>query len=247
MFQPRQQYDTSVPSEQPAEEPKAQQPSIKTVPVFFSAPPEQKQKKTTRRVKKNAPPQPQHEMTNDHVTELQEMSIAINEELVSEQMHPSQPQPQPSKPIKKKKQLSEKQLAHLARMRQRKSELAKQRKAQKMGSVQAPKLQNKPVQKSAPINIPQPQPEPTIEKTADYKAQKRARKRQEMKQYFEEMYAEKEKVRLANKDKRKKEKQLLYNKFVAQNASRQKPVDPNKGKKLRYQMDAYGNLQTYYE
>ena len=39
--QPRQQYDTSVPSAQPAEEPKAQQPSTETVQVLFSAAREQ--------------------------------------------------------------------------------------------------------------------------------------------------------------------------------------------------------------
>ena len=40
-------------------------------------------------------------------------------------------------------------------------------------------------------------------KTDDEKAAKRARKKQEMKEYFNELYGEKEKVRLAEKQKRK--------------------------------------------
>ena len=84
----------------------------------------------------------------------------------------------PAKPVKKKRKTSQKQLEHLARTRARKAEL----KAAKP---------------------PAPAPAPIKAKTDGEKAAKRARKRQEMKDYFNELYGEKEKVRLAEKQKRK--------------------------------------------
>lgn len=133
----------------------------------------------------------------DKMQELEAMEYEIGGFVDTPQSAPSPaPAPAPApveqaKPPKKKRQLSEKQLAHLAKMRASK---AAKRAAK---------------QPAAPAPAPKPQ------KTDDEKAAKRARKRQEMKDYFNELYGEKEKVRMAAKEKRRAEKQAMYQKLIA--------------------------------
>ena len=103
---------------------------------------------------------------------------------------PAPIQAEPVKPAKKKRVPSQKQLEHLARMREKKARL----KAAKPAPAPAP-------MKAA--------------KTDDEKAAKRARKKQEMKEYFNELYGEKEKVRQTEKQKRRAQKQEIYQKMIA--------------------------------
>ena len=135
-----------------------------------------------------------------------------------------------TKPVKKKRKTSQKQLEHLARMRAKKAAL----KAAKP---------------------PAPAPAPVKVKTDEEKAAKRARKRAEMKDYFNELYGEKEKVRLAEKQKRKAYKQEMYQKLIATGQlqiNRQAPAAPAPApapvpqgrKRVRWNG---GVLETYYE
>ena len=89
-------------------------------------------------------------------------------------------------------------------------------------------------------------------KTDDEKAAKRARKRQEMKEY---LYGEKEKVRQAEKQKRKAVKQEMYQKLIASGqlsfnrpapapAPAPAPVVPQGRKRVRWNGAV---LETYYE
>lgn len=135
------------------------------------------------------------------------------------------------KPVKKKRIPSEKQLAHLANMRAKK-------KAKKATQPKAPPTTMKAT------------------KTDEQKATKRARKKQDMKEYFNELYGEKEKVRVATKDKRRVEKQAIYQKLIASgqlNIGRQAapapapapvPVQPYGKKRVRWND---GMLETYFE
>ena len=80
-------------------------------------------------------------------------------------------------------------------------------------------------------------------------------KRQEMKEYFNKLYGEKEKVRLAEKQKRKAYKQEMYQKLIASGqlsfnrpapapAPAPAPVVPQGRKRVRWNGAV---LETYYE
>ena len=92
--------------------------------------------------------------------------------------------------------------------------------------------------------------------STESKEQKRARKKAETKQYFEEFYGEKEKVREANKAKRKQEKEETYKKLVADGVisyntkpkAKPKPYVapvPTGRKKMRQCAD--GSIEIYFE
>ena len=140
------------------------------------------------------------DMTNAQREELDQMDITINKKVAQAQQAPVN-----TKPVKKKRQLSEKQLQHLANMRAKK---AAKRKAQQS---QAKPPAKEPQPQAAPAPAPvQAKPQ----KTDDEKVAKRARKRQEMKDYFNELYSEKEKVRMTAKEKRRAEKKTMYENLV---------------------------------
>ena len=176
----------------------------------------------------------------DRIEELKQMEIAINNHQKTQQA--AQPISEPKK--KAKKPRSEKQLAHLAKMRQKKKELADKRRAQN-----PPKTTRTKAVKQ--------------EKTPEEKALKAARKRKDMEEYFNQLYEQKEKVRLANKAKRRQEKEAQYKKLLssgvlnqfkskqpAPKASAPKPkpvpVDPHQGKKKRMRFEG-GMLVEYWE
>ena len=176
----------------------------------------------------------------DKLQELESMEYEIGG--FSSPPKPADPAPAPAPvaaepPKKKKRKASEKQLAHLARMREKKA------------AMRAAKQQAQP--KPAPAPAPKPQ------KTDEEKAAKRARKRQEMKDYFNELYGEKEKIRLEAKDRRRAEKQAIYQKLLASGqlgnigrlaqpapAPAPAPAPPQGKKRVRWNR---GILETYYE
>ena len=136
-------------------------------------------------------------MTNAQREELDQMDITIHKKVAQAPVN--------AKPVKKKRQLSEKQLQHLANMRAKK---AAKRKAQQ---PQAKPPAANPQPQAAPAPAPvQSKPQ----KTDDEKVAKRARKRQEMKDYFNELYSEKEKVRMTAKEKRRAEKKTMNENLV---------------------------------
>ena len=187
------------------------------------------------------------------IEELQQMEIDITHSM-------SQPEPanEAPKPKKVKKPRSAKQLQHLANMRAKKLEKARLRReeAQKNG-VQVPAKQV-PAKQAPATQVKSVKPA----KTEEAKALKAAQKKKEMEEYFNSLYADKEKVRLAEKDKRRKQKVEIYNKLVANGTikapgvpAKTKPVvqpkpkpavDPNAGKKKRMRFEN-GRLVTYWE
>ena len=115
----------------------------------------------------------------------------------------SQPPQQPVEPQAKAKKPKRKctpaQLAALARAREkRNAKMAEKRQIKKDLQKEDPKFQEKQAKQQNYVK--------TREQWNELKEQKRVRKRQEQKQLFEEMFAEKEKVRLAEKAKRQEEK-----------------------------------------
>ena len=107
-----------------------------------------------------------------------------------------EPQAKAKKP---KRKCTPAQLAALARAREkRNAKMAEKRKIKKDLQKEDPKFQEKQAKQQNYVK--------TREQWNELKEQKRVRKRQEQKQLFEEMFAEKEKVRLAEKAKRQEEK-----------------------------------------
>ena len=173
----------------------------------------------------------------DRMQELESMEYEIGGFVDAPKAAPSAPTTAPApmeaaKPVKKKRIPSAKQLAHLANMRAKK--------------------------KAKHVQRPKPAPAPIKATTTDAeKAAKRARKRQDMKEYFNELYGEKEKVRMATKDKRRTEKQAIYQKLIATGqlklggstpapapAPAPAPVVPLGRKRVRWNG---GMLETFYE
>ena len=175
----------------------------------------------------------------DRMQELESMEYEIGgftepKKAVQTAPAPAPIQAEPAKPAKKKRVPSQKQLEHLARMREKKAAM----------------------KKAAPAPAPAPAPVKVV-KSDDEKAAKRARKRAEMKQYFEELYGEKEKIRQTEKQKRRAQKQEIYQKMIATGqisigksapapapAPAPVPVVPLGRKRVRWNG---GMLETYYE
>ena len=209
---------------------------------FDDMKPQQKATKVTKKRVTNEVPKQGSDFFikgEDRLQELEAMEYEIGGFADAPEPAPA-PAPAPveeAKPVKKKRKMSEKQLAHLAKMRASK---AAKRAARQTAQPKAA-----------------PAPAPKAQKTDEEKAAKRARKRAEMKDYFNELYGEKEKVRMAAKEKRRAEKQAIYQKLIASgqlNIGRQvapptpapspAPVVPLGKKRVRWNGL---ELETYYE
>ena len=99
------------------------------------------------------------------------------------------------KPKKKKRKMSEKQLAHLARIRK----LAAAKRAENKRLRQEMKNKDPKVQKS---KAKKEHFEADVKHHHEDKEAKRARKKQEQIDLFNELYNEREQIRLANKERR---------------------------------------------
>ena len=112
----------------------------------------------------------------------------------------SQTVPVPAeKPKKQKRKMSEKQLAHLARIRK----LAAAKRAENKRLRDEMKKKDPKVQKT---KAKKQQFETEVKQHQEDKEAKRARKKQEQIDLFNEMYNEREQIRLANKERRQAEK-----------------------------------------
>ena len=102
-------------------------------------------------------------------------------------------------PKKPKRKCTPKQLAALARAREkRNAKMAEKRQIKQDLQKKDPKYEEKQAKQQNYVK--------TRDEWTEFKEQKRTRKKQEQRQLFEEMFAEKEKVRLAAKAVRQEEK-----------------------------------------
>ena len=237
MIAPSTNFDLSVT--QPTKS-----PAIVKKPVsFFNTPPtpQQEQPPTQQPAKQQQEQQPtqqpakqqptQQPLQVENTTELEEMHIGLNEFLEG---------------APKAKKKSEKQLLHLAKMRQQK---ALKREQTKSTQAQTP-LPSAPQQST----IQQNQQHQPYENLNDIIAKE-----------FEKLYSAKESVKQREKAIRNETKQKMLAKLMAQQKlTAQAPVQPtpapvqpvqpppqvesNANKKLRYRMSPFGGgIETYYE
>ena len=223
-------------------------PAIVKKPVSFFNAPQQEQPPTQQPAKqqptqppKQQPTQPptqqptieqkQQPLQVEHTTELEEMHIGLNEFLEG---------------APKAKKKSEKQLLHLAKMRQQK---ALKREQTKSTQAQTP-LPSAPQQST----IQQNQQHQPYENLNDMIAKE-----------FEKLYNAKESIRQREKAIRQETKQKVLSKLMAQQkltaqapvptpaptpapAPAPQPIESNANKKLRYKMNPFGGgFITYYE
>lgn len=184
-------------------------PSFTVKPVnkpFFKSP---APKKTRKAKPKPVPTQSIQE--DDHTEELKQMSININDIMENE---PQEPIPTP-RPVKKKKQLSEKQLAHLARMREAKLAKSRARKAQQPTT---------PTPKQVQRSYMKP------EKTPDYYAKKKANRQKEFTDLFNSLYDQRMTARENAKAGKRAQKQKLYNQLQTELGNLQKRATKPKPK-----------------
>jgi hypothetical protein len=219
-------------------------PAIVKKPVsFFNTPPtpQQEQPPTQQPAKQQQEQQPtqqpakqqptQQPLQVENTTELEEMHIGLNEFLEG---------------APKAKKKSEKQLLHLAKMRQQK---ALKREQTKSTQAQTP-LPSAPQQST----IQQNQQHQPYENLNDIIAKE-----------FEKLYSAKESIRQREKAIRQETKQKVLSKLMAQQkltaqapvptpaptpapAPAPQPIESNANKKLRYKMNPFGGcFITYYE
>jgi hypothetical protein len=217
-------------------------PAIVKKPVsFFNTPPtpQQEQQPTQQPAKQQQEQQPtqqpakqqptQQPLQVENTTELEEMHIGLNEFLEG---------------APKAKKKSEKQLLHLAKMRQQK---ALKREQTKSTQAQTP-LPSAPQQST----IQQNQQHQPYENLNDIIAKE-----------FEKLYSAKESIRQREKAIRQETKQKVLSKLMAQQkltaqapvptpapapTPAPQPIESNANKKLRYKMNPFGGgFITYYE
>ena len=232
MIAPSTNFDLSVmqPTKAPA--------IVKKAVSFFTQPtPQQEQPPTQQPAKQQQEQQPTQQpakqqptqqplQVENTTTELEEMHIGLNEFMEGA-----------PKPKKK----SEKQLLHLAKMRQQK---ALKREQTKSTQAQTP-LPSAPQQST----IQQNQQHQPYENLNDMIAKE-----------FEKLYSAKESIRQREKAIRQETKQKVLSKLMAQQkltaqapvqptpAPAPQPIESNANKKLRYKMNPFGGgFITYYE
>ena len=115
------------------------------------------------------------------------------------EVHPQTVSLPVEKPKKQKRKMSEKQLAHLARIRK----LAAAKRAENKRLRDEMKNKDPKVQKT---RAKQQQFEADVKQHQEDKEAKRARNKQEQVDLFNEMFNEREQIRLANKERRQAEK-----------------------------------------
>ena len=240
MIAPSTNFDLTVmqPTKAPA--------IVKKAVSFFTQPPTQQEQPPTQQKQQSTPqprkpqqtPQPtqppkqqptqlqptQQPVQVDNITtELEEMHIGLN------QFMEGAPKP---------KKRSDKQLAHLAKMREQKALKREETKSKQV----LPQTPSAPQQSSiAPVLQQQ-----------DFSTM--------FKQHFEQHYSEKEAIKQREKAIRQEAKQKVLSKLMAQQkltAQAPPPVQPvqppapkvesTAGKKLRYKMSPFGGIETYYE
>lgn len=221
-----------------------------------------------KKVEKPVKEQPKEELFQRMDVDIKQI---MKQQEAETQPTPAAPAPTEKKPRKKRK-MTQARLDQLARMRAKRSENCRKRREEKAkGKMNAPVSSNTSTvsKNSATSSHSGKMPnadasavsKPTAVKPAKTdaeKAAKRARKRAEMEEYFNHLYEQKEKVRLANKAKKKKEKAEVYKKMVADGIiSFNKPKTstpnpkpyvapiPSGRKKLRTCAD--GSIEIYYE
>jgi hypothetical protein len=215
-------------------------PAIVKKPVsFFNTPTQQEQQPTQQPAKQQQEQQPtqqpakqqptQQPLQVENTTELEEMHIGLNEFMEG---------------APKAKKKSEKQLLHLAKMRQQK---ALKREQTKSTQAQTP-LPSAPQQST----IQQNQQHQPYENLNDIIAKE-----------FEKLYSAKESIRQREKAIRQETKQKVLSKLMAQQkltaqapvptpapapTPAPQPIESNANKKLRYKMNPFGGgFITYYE
>ena len=212
-------------------------PAIVKKPVsFFNTPPtpQQEQPPTQQPAKQQQEQQPtqqpaeqqptQQPLQVENTTELEEMHIGLNEFLEG---------------APKAKKKSEKQLLHLAKMRQQK---ALKREQTKSTQAQTP-LPSAPQQST----IQQNQQHQPYDNLNDIIAKE-----------FEKLYSAKESIRQREKAIRNETKQKMLAKLMAQQkltaqapapapTPAPQPIESTVGKKLRYNMNPFGGIDTYFE
>jgi hypothetical protein len=236
MIAPSTNFDLSVTQPTKA-------PAIVKKPVsFFNTPPtpQQEQQPTQQPAKQQQEQQPTQQPAKQQptqqplqvestTTELEEMHIGLNEFMEG---------------APKAKKKSEKQLLHLAKMRQQK---ALKREQTKSTQAQTP-LPSAPQQST----IQQNQQHQPYENLNDIIAKE-----------FEKLYSAKESIRQREKAIRQETKQKVLSKLMAQQkltaqapvptpaptpAPAPQPIESNANKKLRYKMNPFGGgFITYYE
>ena len=214
-------------------------PAIVKKPVSFfntQPTPQQEQPSTPQPPKQQPTPQPaqppkqqptqptqQQPVQVENTTELEEMHIGLNEFMEG---------------APKPKKRSDKQLAHLAKMREQKALKREQTKSTHV----PPQTPSAPQQSS---NMP-------VLYQHDFSTM--------FKQHFEQHYSEKEAIKQREKAIRQEAKQKVLSKLMAQQkltaqapaptpapTPAPKPVESTAGKKLRYKMSPFGGIHTYYE
>jgi len=221
MIAPSTNFDLSVT--QPTKS-----PAIVKKPVsFFNTPAKQEQQPTQQEQQPTQQPT-QQQLQVENTTELEEMHIGLNEFLEG---------------APKAKKKSEKQLLHLAKMRQQK---ALKREQTKSTQAQTP-LPSAPQQST----IQQNQQHQPYENLNDMIAKE-----------FEKLYSAKESIRQREKAIRQETKQKVLSKLMAQQkltaqapvptpapapTPAPQPIESNANKKLRYKMSPFGGIETFYE
>ena len=202
-------------------------------------PTQQKQQSTPQPPKPQQTPQPTPQPPKQQPTQLQPTQQPVQVDNITtelEEMHIGLNQFMEGAPKPKKR--SDKQLAHLAKMREQK---ALKREQTKSTQAQTP-LPSAPQQSSiAPVLQQQ-----------DFSTM--------FKQHFEQHYSEKEAIKQREKAIRQEAKQKVLSKLMAQQkltaqaptqapapAPAPKPIESTVGKKLRYRMNPLGGIDTYYE
>jgi hypothetical protein len=231
MIAPSTNFDLNI--KQPTKAPAI----VKKQVSFFNTPPtpQQEQPPTQQPAKQQQEQQPtqqpakqqptQQPLQVENTTELEEMHIGLNEFLEG---------------APKAKKKSEKQLLHLAKMRQQK---ALKREQTKSTQAQTP-LPSAPQQST----IQQNQQHQPYENLNDIIAKE-----------FEKLYSAKESVKQREKAIRNETKQKMLAKLMAQQkltaqapvqptpAPTPQPIESTVGKKLRYKMNPFGGIDTYFE
>ena len=176
---------------------------------------------------------------DDITTELEEMSIGLQGLMEGN-----------VKATKAKRQLSEAQLANLAKMREKKALKREEAKKTKLVLQQAPSPSPSPQQPSSNL----PNQHQSYENLNDIITKE-----------FEKLYSAKESIRQREKAIRNETKQKMLAKLMAQQKLQApapapqpaptpapapqapKPIESTVGKKLRYKMSPFGGIDTYYE
>ena len=232
MIAPSTNFDLNI--KQPTKAPAI----VKKQVSFFNTPPtpQQEQPPTQQPAKQQQEQQPTQQPAKQQptqqplqvestTTELEEMHIGLNEFLEG---------------APKAKKKSEKQLLHLAKMRQQK---ALKREQTKSTQAQTP-LTSAPQQST----IQQNQQHQPYENLNDIITKE-----------FEKLYSAKESIRQREKAIRNETKQKMLAKLMAQQkltaqapvqptpAPTPQPIESTVGKKLRYKMNPFGGIDTYFE